>query len=127
MTDNGSCYTSRRFARLCRRLKLKHIRTRPYSPRTNGKAERFIQTMLREWAYARAYLSSAQRAAHLPLWLHRYNWHRPHASLNYQPPIQTLKLPLNNVVGLHNYHLFAPDPSIGLPQPSSQSRPSVPG
>ena len=102
MTDNGSCYVSRRFARLCRRLQLKHIRTRPYSPRTNGKAERFIQTMLREWAYARAYLNSAQRAAHLPRWLHHYNWHRPHASLNYQPPIQTLNLPLNNVVGLHN-------------------------
>ena len=101
MTDNGSCYTSRRFARLCRRLKLKHLNTRPYSPRTNGKAERFIQTRLREWAYARAYLSSAQRAAHLPRWLHRYNWHRPHASLNYRPPIQTLNLPPNNVVGLH--------------------------
>ena len=102
MTDNGSCYVSRRFARLCRRRNLKHIRTRPYSPRTNGKAERFIQTMLREWAYARAYLSSAQRAAQLPRWLHHYNWHRPHASLNYQPPIQTLNLPLNNVVGLHS-------------------------
>ena len=102
MTDNGSCYVSRRFARLCRQLNLKHIRTRPYSPRTNGKAERFIQTMLREWAYACAYLSSAQRAAHLPRWLHHYNWHRPHASLNYQPPIQTLNLPLNNVVGLHS-------------------------
>ena len=101
MTDNGSCYTSRRFARLCRRLKLKHLHTRPYSPRTNGKAERFIQSRLREWAYARAYLSSAQRAAHLPRWLHRYNWHRPHASLNYRPPIQTLNLPPNNVVGLH--------------------------
>ena len=101
MTDNGSCYTSRRFARLCRRLKLKHLHTRPYSPRTNGKAERFIQSRLREWAYARAYLNSAQRAAHLPRWLHRYNWHRPHASLNYRPPIQTLNLPPNNVVGLH--------------------------
>ena len=102
MTDNGSCYVSRRFARLCRRLNLKHIRTRPYSPRTNGKAERFIQSLLREWAYARAYESSAQRAAHLPRWIHHYNWHRPHASLNYLPPIQTLNLTLNNLVGLHN-------------------------
>ena len=102
LTDNGACYTSRRFARLCRRLNLKHLRTRPYSPRTNGKAERFIQSALREWAYARSYESSEQRAAHLPLWLHRYNWHRPHASLNYQPPIHTLNLLLNNVVGLHS-------------------------
>jgi len=101
MTDNGACYNSRAFARLCRRLKLRHIRTRPYSPRTNGKAERFIQSLLREWAYARAYLNSNQRAAHLPRWLHHYNWHRPHASLNYQPPIHALNPPLNNVVGLH--------------------------
>ena len=61
MTDNGSCYRSRAFAKACRRLKLKHIRTKPYTPRTNGKAERFIQTSLREWAYARAYRSSAER------------------------------------------------------------------
>lgn len=102
MTDNGAGYRSKRFARLCRRLRLRHLRTRPYTPRTNGKAERFIQTALREWAYARAYDSSAQRAEHLPLWLHQYNWHRPHASLEYQPPMQSLNLPLNNVVGLHN-------------------------
>ena len=101
MTDNGACYRSKRFAKLCRRLKLRHIRTRPYTPRTNGKAERFIQTALREWAYARAYDSSRQRGEHLPRWLHRYNWHRPHASLKYQPPIQALNIPLNNVVGLH--------------------------
>ena len=101
MTDNGACYRSQRFARLCRRLDLRHIRTRPYTPRTNGKAERFIQSALREWAYARTYDSSDVRAEHLPVWLHRYNWHRPHASLNYQPPIQSLNLPLNNVVGLH--------------------------
>ena len=81
MTDNGSCYRSKHFAKLCRRLKLRHIRTRPYTPRTNGKAERFIQTALREWAYARAYDNSSQRGEYLPCWLHRYNWHRPHASL----------------------------------------------
>ena len=99
MTDNGSCYRSKRFEKLCRRLKLRHIRTRPYTPRTNGKAERFIQTALHEWAYARAYDSSSQRGEHLPRWLHRYNWHRPHASLKYRTPIQSLNIPLNNVVG----------------------------
>lgn len=87
----------RRFRRLCRRLALEHRRTRPYSPRTNGKAERFIQTALREWAYR----SSEQRAHHLPRWLHHYNWHRPHASLNGQPPISRLES-VNNLVGLHN-------------------------
>ena len=102
MTDNGACYRSKRFARLCRRLKLRHIKTQPYTPRTNGKAERFIQTALHEWAYARAYDSSDARAEHLPLWLHRYNWHRPHASLKYQPPIHSLNIPLNNVVSFHS-------------------------
>lgn len=102
MTDNGACYQSRRFRRLCARLGIKHIRTKPYSPQTNGKAERFIQTALREWAYARSYQNSDQRAAHLPLWLHEYNWHRPHASLGYQPPVSSLGLPVNNLVGLHN-------------------------
>jgi transposase InsO family protein len=80
MTDNGSCYRSRAFAGACKRLKLKHIRTKPYTPKTNGKAERFIQTSLREWAYARAYQTSDQRAAELPHRLHRCNWHRPHAA-----------------------------------------------
>ena len=102
LTDNGSCYCSKAFARVCRRLGIRHHRTRPYSPRTNGKAERFIQTALREWAYARSYLSSDQRAQQLPRWLHHYNWHRPHASLNYDTPISTLQLPLNNLVGLHS-------------------------
>lgn len=102
MTDNGACYRSRSFRRLCARLGLKHIRTKPYTPRTNGKAERFIQTSLREWAYARCYDSSEQRAQHLPAWLHHYNWHRPHSSLNYQPPISRAPLPLNNVLGLHS-------------------------
>lgn len=101
MTDNGGCYASRDFRRLCERLTLKHLRTRPYTPRTNGKAERFIQTALREWAYARAYVSSEQREQHLPLWLHEYNWHRPHASLGYNPPVSRLPV-VNNVVGLHN-------------------------
>ena len=102
LTDNGSCYTSRRFKRLCRRLGIQHTRTRPYTPRTNGKAERFIQSALREWAYARSYDTSDHRAAHLPIWLHQYNWHRPHASLNYQPPITTLGLSMNNLMALHS-------------------------
>jgi transposase InsO family protein len=70
MTDNGSCYIAKDFARACKALGLKHIRTRPYTPKTNGKAERFIQTALREWAYARAYQSSDHRKAHLPKWNH---------------------------------------------------------
>ena len=82
MTDNGSCYKSFAFRRACKRLGLRHIRTKPYTPRTNGKAERFIQTSLREWAYAQAYQNSRQRRAELPLWLHRYNWHRPHAGID---------------------------------------------
>ncbi|MFI7868661.1 IS481 family transposase [Ectopseudomonas khazarica] len=102
MPDNGACYRSRAFQRLCARLRLKHIRTKPYTPRTNGKAERFIQTSLREWAYARSYDTSQQRAAHLLPWLHHYNWHRLHASLGYLPPISRAPLPLNNVLGLHS-------------------------
>jgi transposase InsO family protein len=100
MTDNGSCYKSRTFRRLLRRLGLRHVRTRPYTPRTNGKAERFIQTALREWAYARSYEHSDQRADHWFTWLHQYNCHRPHASLDYQPPIT--RIAMNNLVGLHN-------------------------
>ncbi|NGO55883.1 IS481 family transposase [Mesorhizobium camelthorni] len=73
MTDNGSCYRSRTFRAACRRLGLRQIFTKPYTPRTNGKAERFIQTSLREWAYARAYNTSDERTAELPRWLHRYN------------------------------------------------------
>ncbi len=102
MTDNGVCYRSKRFRRLVRRLGLRHLWTKPYTPRTNGKAERFIQTSLREWAYACSYDTSKQRAAHLLPWLHHYNWHRPHASLGYRPPISRAPLPLNNVLGLHS-------------------------
>jgi transposase InsO family protein len=101
MTDNGSCYRSSAFARACRRLTLKHIRTKPYTPRTNGKAERFIQTSLREWTYARAYLNSRQRAHELPFFMHRYNWHRPHASIGRVPPITRLGLTEDNLLRLH--------------------------
>jgi transposase InsO family protein len=102
MTDNGSCYRSRAFARACKRLKLRHIRTRPYTPKTNGKAERFIQTALREWAYAQAYDTSDQRADELPIWLHRYNWHRPHGGIKSMTPISRLGLTGNNLLRLHS-------------------------
>jgi transposase InsO family protein len=102
MTDNGSCYRAKTFAKACKRLRLKHIFTKPYTPKTNGKAERFIQTALREWAYARAYDTSDQRAADLPSWLHQYNWHRPHRSLNSNPPISRLRLAADNLLKLHN-------------------------
>lgn len=101
MTDNGSCYKSFAFARACKRLGLRHIRTKPYTPKTNGKAERFIQTSLREWAYARAYNHSDQRTAELPRWLHRYNWHRPHGSIGSLPPISRLPMKGNNLLRLH--------------------------
>jgi len=101
MTDNGSCYKAFAFRRACKRLGLRHIRTRPYTPKTNGKAERFIQTALREWAYARAYDTSCQRAAELPYWIHRYNWHRPHGSIGAVPPIAKLGITGNNLLRLH--------------------------
>ena len=102
MTDNGSCYVSRALRQACQRLGLKHIRTRPYTPRTNGKAERFIQTSLREWAYAQAYNSSDERTAELPRWLHRYNWHRPHSSIGAKPPVSRLDLAEDNLLRLHS-------------------------
>jgi transposase InsO family protein len=102
MTDNGSCYKSHAFAKACRDLKIKHIRTKPYTPKTNGKAERFIQTALREWAYARAYETSDQRAADLPLWTHLYNWHRPHGGIKDQTPISRLGMKPDNLLRHHS-------------------------
>jgi transposase InsO family protein len=101
LTDNGPAYRSGLFAQACRRLGLKHRFTRPYTPRTNGKAERFIQTALREWAYARSYQNSDQRSQELSSWLHQYNWHRPHASLNRLPPIRRAGCDDNNLLRLH--------------------------
>jgi transposase InsO family protein len=101
MTDNGSCYKSFAFQAACKRLGLRHIRTRPYTPKTNGKVERFIQTSLREWAYAQAYQNSRQRKDQLPVWLHRYNWHRPHAGIDDKTPISRLGLTENNVLRFH--------------------------
>ena len=102
MTDNGSCYRAAEFRTTCAELGLRHIRTRPYTPKTNGKAERFIQTALREWAYAQAYPTSRHRAAELPAWLHQYNWHRPHGAVNYNTPISRLGLTGNNLLMLHS-------------------------
>ena len=100
MTDNGPGYKSLLFAQACKSAK--HIRTKPYTPRTNGKAERFVQTMLREWAYARPYASSADRTAALRGWLTHYNRRRPHSSLGGRTPLSRLSATLNNVPGLHS-------------------------
>lgn len=102
MTDNGVSFRSRRYRKALRRLKIKHLRTKPYTPKTNGKAERFVQTSLREWAYAQAYQTSDQRAQSLPNWLHNYNWHRPHYSLKSHPPISRLALTMDNLLRLHS-------------------------
>jgi transposase InsO family protein len=100
LTDNGSGYLSHVFAQLCRTARIRHRRTRPYTPRTNGKAERFIQTLLREWAYIRAYRTSAVRERALPHWLHYYNVQRPHAGLHGRPPVSRLPS-ADNLVRLH--------------------------
>ena len=95
MSDNGSCYVADAHRAVIRELGLRHLRIRPYRPRTNGKAERFIQTLLDEWAYERVYGSSAERTAALDLFLHRYNFRRPHGSLAKRPPASRL----TNVAG----------------------------
>jgi transposase InsO family protein len=101
MTDNGACYKAFAFRDACRELGIKHIRTKPYTPKTNGKAERFIQTALREWAYAKAYPTSDRRAEELPFWLHKYNWHRPHGGIEFKTPISRLGLTEDNLLRLH--------------------------
>jgi transposase InsO family protein len=101
MTDNGACYRALDFRDACRDVGMRHLRTKPYTPKTNGKAERFIQTALREWAYAKAYTHSDHRTAELPIWLHRYNWHRPHAGIKAKTPISRLGLSEDNVLRLH--------------------------
>jgi transposase InsO family protein len=103
MSDNGSGYISADFREAVAVLGARHIRTRPYTPRTNGKAERFIQTMLRLWAYVRPYNSSDERAAALSPWLIWYNRQRPHGSLQDRSPVETLKdLRRDNLVGDHS-------------------------
>jgi transposase InsO family protein len=102
MTDRGSCYRSRAFNKVCQALGIRHIYTKPYTPKTNGKAERFIQSSLREWAYARAYHTSEQRKQEIDHWLHHYNWHRPHAGIKRKTPISRSGLNVNNLMRLHS-------------------------
>jgi transposase InsO family protein len=101
LTDNGSCYRDHHFRTLLFQQRVKHRFTRPYTPRTNGKAERFIQTAINEWAYARTYQNSDQRQAQLDPWLHDYNFHRQHASLNHNTPASRAGLNRNNLLSLH--------------------------
>ncbi len=90
MSDSGSAYVSDAYRQALAELNLRHLRIQPYRPRTNGKAERFIQTLLNEWAYERIFGTSAERTASLPLFLERYNFRRPHGSLGHQPPASRL-------------------------------------
>jgi transposase InsO family protein len=102
LTDNGSAFRSKRFAAACRRLGLNHSFTRPYRPQTNGKAERFIQSALREWAYGIPYHHSTERTAMLKRWNHHYNWHRPHQGIGGVAPMSRLDRSSNNLLTLHN-------------------------
>jgi transposase InsO family protein len=90
LTDNGACHKSRKFRDACREFGIKHKRTRPYRPQTNGKAERFIKTALKEWAYKQTYTHSWKKTAYLPIWTHRYNFLRPHTALGRKPPASKL-------------------------------------
>ena len=101
LTDNGSAFRSKRFAHACRRFCIKHSFTRPYRPQTNGKAERFIQSALREWAYGIPYNHSSERANMLNRWTHHYNWHRPHRAIGGLAPVSRLALTRNNLLTAH--------------------------
>ena len=101
LTDNGSAFRSKAFAKACRRLRIKHSFTRPYRPQTNGKAERFIQSALREWAYGIPYNNSSERTDMLDRWIHHYNWHRPHQGIGGLAPISRLAQSRNNLLTLH--------------------------
>jgi transposase InsO family protein len=101
LTDNGSAFRSKAFAAACRDLRIKHSFTRPYRPQTNGKAERFIQSALREWAYGIPYNHSSERTAMLDRWIHHYNWHRPHQGIKGVTPISRLPHSGNNLLTLH--------------------------
>ena len=102
MSDNGACYRSTIHAVACRTLGLPHLRTRPYRPRTNGKAERFIRTFLAGWAYGAIYATSTERTAALDGGLWTYNHRRPHGAPSHQPPIARLN-ELNNLAGSYSY------------------------
>jgi transposase InsO family protein len=102
LTDNGSAFRSKDFAKACGSLKLRHSFTRAYRPQTNGKAERFIQSALREWAYGIPYNHSSERTAMLERWTHHYNWHRPHQGIKGLAPISRLAQSQNNLLTLHS-------------------------
>jgi len=102
ITDNGKCFHSALFGAACLELGIAQKFTRAYRPQTNGKAERFIQSALREWAYGRVYANSDQRRAALSLWTHFYNWHREHHGIGLKPPISRLSLPRKKVLTLHS-------------------------
>jgi transposase InsO family protein len=101
LTDNGACFRSKRFRNACRRFHVSHSYTRAYRPQTNGKAERFIQSALREWAYGIPYNHSRERTAMLERWIHHYNWHRPHQGIGGHAPISRLGRSRNNLLQLH--------------------------
>jgi transposase InsO family protein len=102
LTDNGLSFRSALFAATCLELGISQTFTRAYRPQTNGKAERFIQSALREWAYGRTYRNSDQRRDALPIWNHFYNWHRPHHGINLMPPMSRLSMPRKNLLTLHS-------------------------
>ena len=102
LTDNGLSFRSALFGAACLELGIAQKFTRAYRPQTNGKAERFIQSALREWAYGRPYGNSDQRRDALPIWNHFYNWHRPHHGINLMPPISRLSMPRKNLLTLHS-------------------------
>ena len=101
ITDNGLAFRSAAFASACLELGISQKFTRAYRPQTNGKAERFIQSALREWAYGRAYANSGARQFALAAWTHYYNWHRPHHGINLVPPVHRLSVPRKNLLTLH--------------------------
>ena len=102
MTDSGSCYRSKAFNRLCKALGIRHVYTKPYTPKTNGKAELFIRSGLREWAYAQAYYTLEERKKELPYWQHHYNWHRSSAGIKRKPHISRSGLDVNNLSKFHS-------------------------
>lgn len=101
MTDNGPAFRSHAFVAALQQLGIRHLLTRPYTPRTNGKAERFIQSALREWAYGFVYRSSKQRSRVLDDWVHHYNWHRPHSALGTNPPMSRIPMTPTNLLRRH--------------------------
>jgi transposase len=108
LTDNGAAFRSKEFAAACEALAIQHKFTRPYRPQTNGKAERFIQSALREWAYGWTYQNSAQRTQALASWQHHYNWHRPHSGIGSIAPTDRL-IPANNLLTVHSQRTFDVD------------------